>query len=209
MKPPNVEQKVIKNTAGPRFQGIVMGASAGGLAAWNSIFPLLPADFHIPIVAVQHIHPSSDDYMVRNLNELCALTVEVGEDKQPILPGHIYFAPTDYHLFVEREGTFSLSVDPKVNHSRPSIDVLFESAARAWSSGVIGILLTGASNDGAEGLKAIKEAGGLTVVQDPEEAEYSVMPGSALALTEVDRVLSIHRIGIFLRELNSKIGRKD
>ena len=204
-----MDRNAAANNGEPRCRVIVVGASAGGMQACCSIFPGLPRDYPVPIVVVQHIHPGSGRYLGRGLQSVCALEVEVAEDKQPILPGRIYFAPCDYHLLIEREGTFSLSVDARVNHSRPSIDVLFESAARAWSIAVVGILLTGASRDGAEGLRAIKEAGGLSIVQDPKDAEYPVMPESALALSEPDRVLSIRNIGELLGELNHTIRRKD
>lgn len=198
------DENPVTNTGSPRYKTIVVGTSAGGLEACSRIFPQLPIEYPFPIVVVQHIHPDSDKYLGKGLQRTCALTVEVAEDKQPILPGHIYFAPCDYHLLVERDATFSLSVDAQINYSRPSIDVLFESAAWIWSNTVIGILLTGASKDGAEGIRAIREAGGLTIVQDPKEAEYSIMPESALALTKVDKVLSLQQIGDFLIGLNNK-----
>lgn len=202
------DQKPFANAGAPRYKAIVVGTSAGGLEACNRIFSPLPKEYPLPIVIVQHINPDSDKYLGLALQRTCVLTVEVAEDKQPILPGHIYFAPCDYHLLVERGGTFSLSIDERVNHSRPSIDVLFECAARAWTNMVIGILLTGASKDGAEGLRAIKEAGGLTIVQDPREAEYSIMPESALALTKADKVLSLRQIEEFLLGLGKEESRR-
>ena len=126
-----------------------------------------------------------DDYLAFSLNESCQLVVKEAEEKDPIKPGYVYIAPANYHLLVEGDQTLSLSVDAKVCYSRPSIDVLFETAAEVYRSDLVGVILTGASDDGTSGLKRIKEQGGLTIAQDPATAEYAVMPRS-----EFEKVLS-------------------
>ncbi len=178
-----------------------MGVSAGGMEALGAIFPDLSADFPLPVIVVQHQHPTSDDFLVHYLNERCSLKVKQAEEKESILPGVIYIAPPDYHLMVEEDRTFSLSVDEPVNYARPSIDVLFETAADVYGARLAGLILTGASSDGSLGLKRIKESGGLTMVQDPETAEVDFMPRAAVGATEVDYVLTLKEIGKFLNRL--------
>ena len=181
------------------FECIVIAVSTGGMAALSEILPPLPADFPLPIIVVQHMHPhSGDSYLAQCFNEKCQLRVKEADEKEPIIAGNIYIAPANYHLMVESDKTFSLTVDEKVNYSRPSIDVLFESAAEAYGSS-LGIILTGASSDGAKGLRMIKDNGGLTVVQDPDTAESKVMPLSAIGACEVDHVLPLEEIGEMLK----------
>lgn len=165
------------------------------------LLPLIPADFALPIVIVQHLHPSQDRFYVEFLDQVCLVEVREAEEKEPIMPGVVYFAPPNYHLLIETDRTFSLSVDEKVNFSRPSIDVLFETAAETYGAGLIGIILTGASKDGALGLRRIKENGGLAIVQDPATAQFPVMPSAALAETEVDHVLTVAEIGRLLAQV--------
>jgi two-component system, chemotaxis family, protein-glutamate methylesterase/glutaminase len=129
-----------------------------------------------------------------------ALTVKDADEKEAIRPGFVYFAPANYHLLIETDHTFSLSIDPKVNYSRPSIDVLFESAANVYGPRLIAILLTGANNDGAKGLQLIKEKGGLVIVQDPRSAEFSFMPEAALQVVKPDFVLGLAELGRWLAE---------
>jgi two-component system chemotaxis response regulator CheB len=183
------------------YEAIVIGVSAGGMNALDIILPHLPADFALGIIVVQHLHPSAEDSMVSRLNESCELTVKTADEKESVAPGAIYIAPPDYHLMVEEERTFSLSLDEPVKFARPSIDVLFETAADAYGSELVGIVLTGANTDGSQGLKRIKEAGGLTVVQDPATAEIETMPRAAIAATQVDHILSLEEIGPFLVDL--------
>ena len=180
------------------YDAIVIGASAGGFAALAEILPRLPAALPLAVVVVQHLHPDGGEYMVEFLGRRCALPVKEAEDKEPVLPGVIYVAAAQYHLLIERDLTFSLSADEKVHYSRPSIDVLFESAAAAYGPKLIGVVLTGANDDGAAGLAAIKTGGGLTIVQDPATAEVSFMPQAALAGTAVDHVLDLAAIGRLL-----------
>ncbi|HNT74306.1 MAG TPA: chemotaxis protein CheB [Anaerolineae bacterium] len=183
-----------------RYQLVVMGVSAGGTTALKILLPSFPADYPLPIIVVQHLHPTQTNFLVTHFNAQCALTVKEADEKEPLLPGILYFAPPNYHLLIEPDRTLSLSIDEKVNYSRPSIDVLFESAAIVYKTGVIGVVMTGANNDGAAGLRAIKEYGGLAVVQDPATAEVPYMPQAAMAATSVDHVLPLADIGALLRE---------
>jgi len=180
------------------YDAIVIGASAGGFAALSEILPRLPKTLSQAVVVVQHLHPESGEYMVEFLRQHCALPVKEAEDKEPIKPGVIYVATAKYHLLIERDRSFSLSVDDKVNYSRPSIDVLFESAAKTYGPRLIGIVLTGANADGAAGLATIKACGGLTIVQDPATAEVPFMPQAALAATMVDHTLDLAGISQLL-----------
>ncbi len=182
------------------IQAVVLGASAGGLYALKQLLPSLPANFPCPLMIVQHMSPHSDNYMVRMLNELSAITVKEADEKEAILPGTAYVAPPDYHLLVEDDFTLSLSVEEKVNYSRPSIDVLFETAADAYGPHLMGIVLTGANADGARGLAYIKKKGGFAVVQQPEDAESMAMPAAAIEQAGADLVLPLSGIISFLSE---------
>ncbi|MFH1489659.1 MAG: chemotaxis protein CheB, partial [Pseudomonadota bacterium] len=146
-------------------------------------------------------HPTSDDFLAHYLNERCELKVKQADEKEDILSGVIYLAPPGYHLMVEEDRTFSLSVDEPVNFARPSIDVLFETAAEVYGEKLVGVVLTGASADGSHGLKRVKESGGLAVVQDPETAEVGIMPRAAVDASEVDYILPLEEIGPFLNKL--------
>jgi two-component system chemotaxis response regulator CheB len=181
-----------------RYRAIVVGASAGGIEAFGRIIGKLPALFSLPIILVQHLHKDQDSTLARFYNDRTLLKVEEAEEKENILPGHIYVAPPDYHLLLERDETFSLSVDEKVNYSRPSIDVLFESAADVYGAELVGVLLTGANHDGARGLQRIRKHGGLTLVEDPATAKFPEMPRSALACTDVDYIFPLDELGEFL-----------
>ncbi|MFW6235893.1 MAG: chemotaxis protein CheB [Desulfovibrionales bacterium] len=185
----------------PTLQIVVIGASAGGMNALTRLLPLLPENFPCPVVIVQHRHPDQDDFLAEYFNRLCPLRVKDAQDKEVLAPGVCYLAPADYHLLIERDRTLSLSTDEKVNHSRPSIDVLFESAAVAFGQGVAAAVLTGASRDGAAGLSLIREAGGIAFVQDPSTAEYPFMPQAALETAGADHVLPIEDIGGLLLHL--------
>ena len=183
------------------FRAIVIGGSAGGVEGLTAIFAALPADFELPVLVVQHLHPSDDGAFARHLARVTRLTVVEPCDKERIERGRVYAAPASYHMLVDRNGSISLSVDEKVNWSRPSIDVLFESAAIALGEAVVAVLLSGASVDGAEGMHAVREAGGLTIAQDPEDAEYPLMPQSAIDVQAADKVLQAEEIGRLLAEL--------
>jgi two-component system chemotaxis response regulator CheB len=177
------------------YQIIVIGGSAGAMTALTELLPLIPAGYPLPIVIVVHLHPRQDSSHIERLSCQCALQVKEADEKELLQPGTIYLAPANYHLLIEKDHTFSLSVDERVNYSRPAIDVLFESAAQAYGSHVVGVVLTGANNDGAAGLRHIKERGGLAVVQDPRTAESTYMPQAALEAVPVDHVLSVPEIG--------------
>lgn len=188
-------------TAQP-YKAVVIGGSAGGLEALFALLAELPADFPLGVVVVLHMHPQSDAReLAATFRRRCRLVVTEALEKTPLLAGRVYLAPANYHLLVENDGRFALSVDPKVNYSRPSIDVLFESAADVWQASLIGVLLSGASRDGAAGLARIGALGGFTIVQDPETASSPIMPQSALALGPVDRVLAPTGIGRCLVDL--------
>jgi two-component system chemotaxis response regulator CheB len=180
---------------------IVVGGSWGGMTAVSSLLDRLPEDVRQPIVVTLHRGPDSPAGALGALLQLhSARRIADAEDKDPIEPGHVYLAPPDYHLLVER-GSFALSVDERVHFSRPSIDVLFESAAQAYGAGVLGIILTGANDDGAAGLAAIKRAGGVAIVQDPATAERARMPEAALAATQADAVLALDEMPAFVHDL--------
>ncbi len=182
------------------FDLVVVGCSLGGMHALETILSSIGRDFRVPIAVVQHRHKKSNEQLPEFFRRATKLRVADVEDKQPIKPGHVYLAPADYHLLVER-GAFSLSVDERVAYSRPSVDVLFESAADAYGSRLIGVVLTGANADGARGAKRIKTRGGFLIVQEPATAEAPSMPKAAIAAARVDRILPLDRIGPFLVEL--------
>ena len=185
------------------YKAVVIGASAGGMEALSTILAALPGDFRLPILVAQHLHPTDGGYLAEHLNRLCLLNVTEAHDKETILPGSIYFAPANYHLLVEKDETLSLSVDEKVHWSRPSIDVLFESAARVWSSRLVGVILSGANDDGTEGMRLIKRYGGLTIAQDPRSAPHPVMPKAAINAGCVELILRPEKIGAHLAGLCS------
>ncbi len=183
------------------YEAIVIGASRGGMEALHAVLRHLPEDFSLSMVVVQHLHAGSGDFLADYLNGACKLKVKQADEKEGIVPGVIYVAPADYHLLVEEDRSFSLTIDAPVNYSRPSIDVLFEAAADVYGASLAGVILTGANADGSNGLKRIKELGGLAIAQDPETAEADVMPRAAIAATEVDHVLPVEQIGPFLAKL--------
>lgn len=175
--------------AEPRWRLVVIGTSLGGLTALPIILRALPADFRCPVVVVQHRAIHTDDLsLVAALQRGCPLEVREVEDKDPLRPGRVYLAPSDYHVLVD-DDHLTLSTEARVLHARPSIDVLFESAAESHRRRVIGVVLTGASRDGVLGAQAIKRHGGLVLVQDPSTAESKVMPAAVLGAVAVDRVL--------------------
>jgi two-component system chemotaxis response regulator CheB len=183
---------------------IVIGCSLGGMNALQVILTNLTRDFCVPIVVAQHRHKKSNEELPRFFRRQTDLKVVDAEDKQWIQPGHVYLAPADYHLLIERNGLrgeLSLSVDDPVRHSRPSIDVLFESAAEAYRDRLLGIVLTGANDDGARGAARIKAYGGRVVAQDPKTAEAPAMPRGTIDAVQVDRILRLDEIAPFLTEV--------
>jgi len=181
-----------------RYEAVVIGGSAGSMDVLLSFLSLLPPQFYFPIVVICHLHPEDDGGLVEYFKSQLQIKVVEAREKERLQNSHIYFPPANYHLLVERDGSFALSIDKKVNYSRPSIDVFFESAAVCWAEKLIGIILTGASRDGAEGIRSIKRHGGLTLAQDPGEAVHPVMPQAAIDTGCVDKVFTTIEIGNFL-----------
>lgn len=179
------------------YKIVVLGASLGGVRALHVLLAGLPNHFPLPVAVVLHRGSDSDDTLRAVLQKESALRVKEAEDKEIIQPGLVYLSPADYHLLIEA-GSLALSTDAPVAYARPSINVLFESAAEAYGVEAIGVVLTGASRDGAQGLAKIKERGGFAIVQEPATAESAVMPRAAIAASKVDRVLPISKIAPFL-----------
>ena len=182
---------------------VVVGASAGAVQALLTILPALPARFALPVLVVVHIPPDRDNMLVPLLQSKCRITVKEAEDKEPIEDGVVYFAPSDYHMLVETNQSLALSTDEAVNFSRPSIDVLFESAADAFGAEVVGVILTGANHDGAAGLRKIHAAGGMAIVQDRAEAYATAMPDAALQACPAARTMTIDAITTYLTSLGA------
>lgn len=183
---------------------VVVGASAGGINAMLQIFKNLPTDYPLPIIVTLHMQNMRDSRLAALFQHHLRLRVKDAEDKESIQAGILYFAVPGYHLAIERERVFSLSCEPPLHFSRPSIDILMESAVDAYGASLLGILMTGANQDGAEGLLAIKKAGGICVVQDPLEAEIDFMPRSALALQTPDLILTLAEINALLLSLGDR-----
>lgn len=186
------------------YRAVVVGASAGGLEALETVLGALDADFALPIAVVQHLAPNSEGYLAAHLNDRCAIRVKEADEKEALAPGTAYFAPPNYHLLVEEDGTLSLSVEERVCFSRPSVDVLFETAADAFGPDLVGVVLTGGNEDGGKGLRAVADAGGLAIVQDPDTAAAPEMPKAALSRTKADHVLSLGAIGKLLNSLGRR-----
>lgn len=170
--------------------------------ALKTVLQDLPVTFPLPVMIVQHLPATAGDSLPETLDRYCQVTVKQAEHGESPHPGFVYVAPPDYHLLVEIDRTFSLSVDQRVHYARPAIDVLFETAAEAYERALIGVVLTGANMDGSRGLQKIKELGGYAVVQDPATAESPVMPQAALRATTVDRVAPLEEIGAVLMGLS-------
>jgi two-component system, chemotaxis family, protein-glutamate methylesterase/glutaminase len=175
------------------YELIVIGASWGGLSALEQLLGALPSDFALPIAIAQHRSADSGAGTLARMIGTRTRAVREPSDKERIEPGRVYLAPADYHLLVE-PGSFALSLDSAVQYSRPSIDVLFDSAADAYGDRLIAVILTGANEDGAYGITRVKRRGGLTIAQDPETAERRAMPQAAIATGAVDRVLALEAI---------------
>jgi len=184
-----------------QYELLAIGASWGGMHAISALLEGIREHREIVIAIAQHRHPDSGRELREAFQFHTSLQVRDAEDKDVLESGNVYLAPPDYHLLVEREGTLALSTDERVNFARPSIDVLFESAADAYGERCIGIVLTGANEDGAAGLRRIKELGGVAIVQDPGDAERPEMPAAAIAATNADVVLPLAEIPPFLHGL--------
>lgn len=187
------------------YEAIVIGVSAGGLQALKLLLPSLSGDQLPPIAIVQHIEEHSGSFMAEYLDQLCTLRVKEAEDKEPMQAGYAYLAPAGYHLLVEPDRTFSLSVDERVNYCRPSVDSLFESAAEVFGKTLIGVVLTGGNRDGAHGLQAIAQRGGAAIVQNPETAEAMAMPRAALDAVPKAADVPLENIARRITQLCTKI----
>lgn len=191
---------IIKKTVRHKYpcKAVVLGISAGGFRALPAVLSNLDCMLPVPVFIVQHLSPLSDTYLVEHLQDSCQLEVRLAEDKETPKPAVIYLAPPDYHLLVEADFSLALSMEDRVNYSRPSIDVLFESAAEVYFDTLIGVIMTGANTDGSKGLWKIKNCGGMSVVQAPETAEADIMPQSAINAVEVDYIVPLDELGAFL-----------
>ena len=185
-----------------KYTAIVIGTSAGGLNALSFILEKLPATYPVPVMVVQHRSKDQRYLLEEVLQSKCDIRIKQADEKEKIESGYVYVAPPDYHLLVEADKTFSLSADQPVCYSRPSIDVLFETAATVFKDGLVGIILTGANNDGAAGTIAVKKNGGLTVVQDPGEAQFPFMPRAAIETNHVKYIRTLPEIQDFLLKIS-------
>ncbi|HOI33476.1 MAG: chemotaxis protein CheB [Bacteroidales bacterium] len=185
------------------YDAIVIGSSAGGMYALKNLIQGLKPGFRIPLIIVQHLSPHSDNYLAHFLDQLGILRVKEADERESIKPGHAYIAPPNFHLLIENDHTFSLTVEEKVNYARPSIDVLFETAAGVFRDRLIGIILTGANHDGANGIKSIRSFGGFTIAQNPATAESDIMPKAAIATGKIDKIWDINEISGFLNSLSN------
>lgn len=181
------------------IQAVVIGASAGAIEALSQLLPALPAEYRLPVMIVVHVPHDRKSLLTELFRGKCQIKVMEAEDKEPGQGGVVYFAPPDYHLLVEADHSLSLSSDEPVLYSRPSIDVLFESAADAYGAALLAVILTGASQDGARGLAAVVSAGGAAVVLQPGEAYAAAMPLAAIARCPTARIMSLAEIGLYLQ----------
>lgn len=188
------------------YKALVIGTSFGGLEALKAIIPLLPKDFPLAVIVVLHIGGNQNDSFIRYLNDISQLLIKEAEEKEAIRPGIVYFAPPNYHLLIEADETFTLSTDPKVNHSRPSIDVLFETAAWCYRQDIIGIVLSGLNQDGAYGLLQINELGGICIIEDPENAIARIMPTAAYKIAKPQFITPLYQIADKIIELVNSQG---
>jgi two-component system chemotaxis response regulator CheB len=184
------------------LRAVVIGASSGALEALSLLLPALPQNYPLPIMIVVHLPPDKDSLLASIFGAKCQLPVHEAEDKEPLEAGTVYVAPPGYHLLVEKDASLSLSSEEEIHYSRPSIDVLFETAADAYANELVGIILTGANDDGAAGLQAIAEAGGVAIVQQPSEAFSPTMPQAALTACPSANVMSLAMISSYLNSIN-------
>lgn len=184
-----------------RVDAVVIGASAGGVEALSILLPALPARMNAAVFVVLHLPRDRRSLLVDIFAPKCAVMVVEAQDKEPVAPGTVYFAPPDYHLLLDDGPQLALSVDEPVHYSRPSIDVLFQSVTDVYRDRVLGIILTGGNQDGAAGLDAVRRAGGVTVAQDPLEAQVGLMPESAIQLGAAEFVMTLADIAALLRTL--------
>lgn len=180
---------------------VVIGCSAGGIEALKKILPILPSNYAPAVVVIQHIGHQIHTTLAEFFGGICKLRVKEAEDKEPLQPGIIYFAPSGYHLLLESDFSFALNIDAPVHYVRPAIDVFMESAAPIMKDQIVGAILTGANHDGAQGLKKIADCGGRTLVQDPTTADFPTMPAAALEVSVTSQVLNLSDIAKLLCDL--------
>ena len=192
-----------------RIDAIVIGASAGGVEALGVLLPAVPTTLRVPVFAVLHLPREHRSLLPDIFQPKCARPVREAQDKEPVEAGTIYFAPPDYHLLVEAGRTFALSQDDRVHYSRPAVDVLFESAAEAYGERLMAVVLSGANRDGAAGLKAVADAGGVAVVQSLESAEMVAMPAAALEAVPKSLELNVSALAELLRARTEVTQRND
>ena len=183
---------------------VAIGCSAGGFDSLQKLLPSLPADFPVPVVVVIHLPPDKDSFLPRAFHRRAKLEVKEAEDKESLLPGFVYFAPPGYHLLVEKDGTFSLTLEDPVHFSRPSIDVLLESVAAAYGRRALGLVLSGANADGANGLELMLDAGGYGIVEDPATAAYSAMPSAAFTQAQPQQAMPIAELAKWLGRIGPR-----
>ncbi len=183
------------------YKAIIIGGSAGSFQIVSRILSEIPESFRIPIILCLHRLKSVNSGFVEALSINSVNTIVEPYDKEAIKPGLVYLAPSNYHLYINPDFHFNLSTEEPVNHSRPSINISFKSAAEAYKDKLIGIILSGANNDGSFGLNSIKENGGITIVQNPSEAQVQTMPLAAISATEIDHILSVEKIIEFIKKL--------
>jgi two-component system chemotaxis response regulator CheB len=183
------------------YLAIVIGASYGGLHALSLLLSGMPRSYSIPIIIVQHRSKDERDLLETVLQQKCEIKIKQADEKEEILGECVYMAPPNYHLMIEPDRTFSLSIDPSIRFSRPSIDVLFESAAEVYTDKLVGIILTGSNADGANGIRRIHQLGGCTIAQDPGEANAPSMPLASIRTGAVKQVLTLKEILAFLNQI--------
>lgn len=185
-----------------KYGAIVIGVSAGGFHALSLLLSELPANYPVPVIVVQHRTKDYPDLLENLLQEKCVIKIKQADEKEKISAGMVYLAPPDYHLLIEADKTFSLSANEYAGYSKPSIDILFETAAEAYARELAGIILTGMNSDGAKGIEAIKLAGGTTIAQIPEEAQYPQMPQAAIDTQKTDYIWTLQQIQQYLINLS-------
>ena len=190
------KNRIIKN---PTI--VVIGGSTGSIEVLLKLLPTLQVPLPVALIIVLHRKNTADSALANLLSVKTAIPLKEIDDKDVLAPGNIYLAPADYHVLIERDGTFSLDDSEKINYSRPSIDVTFESAADVYGPSLTGILLSGANADGTNGLKAIKKAGGTTIVQQPETAQVAFMPQQAILNAPIDFIFNVQEITRFINSL--------
>ncbi|MEY4768350.1 MAG: hypothetical protein RL637_989 [Pseudomonadota bacterium] len=176
------------------YKLVVIGSSAGGIPLLQNILMALPKSYPLPIVIVSHLPSTSFSHLAQLLSRHCLLPVNTVFDKAEIIPGQVFIAPSGYHLLIETQTQFALSIDPPVQSVRPSIDVLFQSAAEVFEKQLIAVILSGANRDGVQGIATVKALGGLTIVLDPKFAEFNIMPKAVIQATEVEYIVNLEEI---------------